>query len=137
HESALQPSQQGRKVVDWARPLGEYVVLLDAKRSYVEPSARGRWDPEDWEAIKKAITKGVTQACSFWSAVKAGEVPALGGMARRSPVALIVTQGDSTFYASTEQWRADVDAAVAALPDVVPWCVISLDTYEIMMSTWR
>lgn len=137
HESGLQPTRQGRKVVDWARPLGGHIVLLDAKRSYVEPSARGRWDPGDWTSIKNAITKGVKQACSFWSAVKAGEVPALRGMAPATPVALIVTQGDSTFYNSTETWRAEVDAAVAVLPDVVPWTVASLDVYEKVMSTWR
>ena len=135
HESALQPLHDGRKVVDWARPLGQYVVLLDAKRAYVEPSARGRWAPGDWASIRKAIIKGVRQACSFWTAARTGEVPALRGTAA-SPIAVIVTQGDSTFYNSTETWRAEVDAALAGLPDVVPWTVMSLDIYENVMTTW-
>ncbi|MBX3159181.1 MAG: hypothetical protein KF773_24645 [Deltaproteobacteria bacterium] len=136
HESAMQPALQGRKVVDWARELNGHLVLLDAKRGYVEPSARGRWDPGDWTSIKKAIVKGVTQACSFWTAIKAGEVPALLGTTA-SPIAVVVTQGDSTFYNSTETWRTEVDNAIAGLPDVVPWTVMSLDVYENVMTTWR
>lgn len=136
HEDALQPTKEGRKVVDWARVLGGHIVLLDAKRGYVEPSARGRWDPADWTSIKSAIIKGVKQACSFWTAVRAGEVPALRGTTAK-PIAVIVTQGDSTFYNSTETWRAEVDAAIAGLPDRVPWTVISLDIYENVMTTWR
>lgn len=136
HEETLQLTQQGHKVVDWARILDGYAVLLDAKRGYVKPSARGRWHPSDWTSIKKAIVDGVTQACSFWTAVKAGKVPALRGTTAM-PIAVIVTQGDSTFYNSTETWRSEVDAAIAALPDRVPWTVTSLDIYENVMTTWR
>lgn len=137
HEDALRPLRSGRKVVDWACPLSNHVVLLDAKRSFIEPAVRGRWVSRDWAGIKNGITKGVKQACMFWSAVKAGEVPALHESATKTPVALIVVQGDSTFYNSTDTWRAEVDAAIAGLPDVVPWTVASLDIYENVMSTWH
>jgi hypothetical protein len=135
HESALQTSRESHKVVDWARTLNGHVVLLDAKRAYVEPSARGRWEPKDWAWTKSMVVKGVRQACLFWTAVKAGKVQPLRGTSA-TPVAVIVMQGDSTFYNATETWRAEVDAAISDLPDVVPWTVMSIDVYENVMTTW-
>ncbi|MFT3693844.1 MAG: hypothetical protein QM831_11925 [Kofleriaceae bacterium] len=135
HESMLKPSESGRKVVDWARVIGEDVVLIDAKRAYVEPSARGRWEPRDWSSVKKSLIKGVTQACEFWRAVKDGVVPSLRGTTA-SPIALVVTQGDSSFYTTTAAWRAEVNSATGSLREQVPWIALSLDDYEKLMTAW-
>lgn len=138
HESELQADLgEGQKVVDWARPLGDYVVLVDAKRCYIEPAARYRWLADDWRTAKKSWTKGVRQACEFWSAVKSDRVGALSGSGPKRPVAVIVTQGDAAFHASRDDWRSEIDAGLADVPIKIPWVVMSLDQYETVMTAWR
>jgi hypothetical protein len=127
---------RGDKVVDWARPLGDHVVLVDAKKCYLEPMASYRWEERDWDTARKSWAKGVKQACLFWDAVKAGRVPALSAAKEKTPVAAVVTHGDLAFHAFRDDWRAEIDAGVADLPVHMPWVVLSLDQWETMMAAW-
>lgn len=125
----------GRKVVDWAFVGGDYVVLVDAKRCFVHPAARYRWLDADWASTQKEMGKGVHQACDFWQAVGAGLVPQLGACTQKKAFALVVTQGDASFHAARDDWRAGIEHGLDPASRV-PWAVLSLDDYEKLMSAW-
>lgn len=48
HENELKYGEG--KVVDWARVVGDSVILVDAKRLYIGPAKRTRWRDDDWES---------------------------------------------------------------------------------------
>lgn len=131
HEDEFQ--DDGGKVVDWARVVGDSVVLIDAKRLYVQPVSRVRWSDDDWRTVKKGICTAIIQAHAFWERVRVGAVAPLKAAKTLRPLVVVVTQGDSTYYASAQDWRAEIQQRVGV---EIPWVAVSLDTYELLMTAW-
>ena len=126
------------RVVDWARPCGKHVVLVDAKRCFVSFERRYRSRPDDWRTTHKEWAKGVLQAVEFWKAVQAGDVPALREHRNRSPIAVVVSHGEADFRAFNETTTNEVDAHIRAEGhEPVPWTILSIDRFERLMTAWQ
>lgn len=76
HESQLQVGYTS-SVVDWAKECGEFVILIDAKRTFMPNVQKYRSLPNDWKTTTKYLIKGVHQAARFWENVKRGQVSSL------------------------------------------------------------
>lgn len=137
YESELKP-KSGGKVIDWARPFRDSVILVDAKKAFVGLGARYRSVSRDWRGtIEKNWAKAVVQGTAFWSAVERREVPALDKDRGKKPILLIVTWSDTDRRAGGLDVR---DAVRPFLPpglEPIPYVIVSIDRLERVLASWE
>lgn len=137
HESQLQMGYTS-SVVDWVKECGDFVILIDAKRTFMENLDKYQSLPEDWNARVQYWIKGVQQAARFWENVQQGQVPSLVTTQRKKAIAVIVTHMDSDYRALHGDTKTTINAAWShsGAPSPIPWVVLSIDRYEHLMSHW-
>jgi len=137
HESDLQKGYS-HSVVDWVKDLGDMVILIDAKRTFMENVKRYRSFPDDWKDPVDYLVKGVHQAATFWNNVKKGRVPALSKASHKPAIAVIVTHMDSDYRVLHSHTKKAIDARWKDInaPPPIPWIILAIDRYEQIMTQW-
>jgi hypothetical protein len=136
-ESALGHGIQGQPVIDWARDFGDVVVLVDAKRTFIEAAKRHRLDPSDWKNFEKELKKAARQGAGFWRLAKSGMVPALRPSSTAKPVLAVVTESDSFIYGNQERIETALTQEARNLEPDLKVVVLSLDQLQQLAVAWR
>lgn len=136
-ESTLKEGYQG-PVVDWAKDIGNLVVLIDAKRVFQDNLRRYHSHASDWERVETTWLEGVEQATKFWQNVKNGRVAALSDSRGKPAIALIVTHNDSDYRALHQDSRQKIESLISVeTSSRIPWLILSIDRYEQIFTQWQ
>lgn len=136
HEDQLRP-RSGGAVVDWARPFGNSLVMVDAKRCFIEPLARYRLHPSDWETLETGLRRGVEQAAEFMRSVSDGKVAPLGAGTGRQPIVILVSQGDTAVIGMQKRIEKDLAELGAAKLPGMKVILLSLDQLQHVATNWQ
>lgn len=70
HEHEVKPTTG--TVVDWCAELPSHVVLVDAKRAWLDPGSRHRLDAGEWDQFHRTLLHGVRQGAGSGTASRPG-----------------------------------------------------------------
>ena len=121
----------GSKVVDWAKDLGNTVVLIDAKRTFMSNEDKYKSLPERWKECDDYWHTGAHQAEVFWKNGKSGKVPRLSDSKHKPAIAVLVTHMDSDYRALHHDTIKELTSSYS-----IPCIVLSVDRYEQIMMQW-
>jgi hypothetical protein len=126
----------GGKVVDWARAFSDTVVLVDAKRCFIDPAKRYRFDADDWKSLEKGLTAGVEQGAAFWKSVRRGDVPALAIAKQCKALLVLVSEGDTSLVGNQEEIEASLKTLAETRCPGMTVLLLSLDQLQHLMINW-
>lgn len=137
HESDVLP-EDGSKVIDWVREFDDTVVLVDAKRAFVNIGAKYRSMRSDWGTVfERNWAKAVVQATSFWDAVQRDKVKALQHCKAKRPLLLIVSFSDGDWRAGKPDLATTLGPYLPSDKAYIPFTVVSIHRLERVVSTWE
>jgi len=119
---------QGVRVVDWALPTAEALVVVDAKRCYVAPEVRAQVESSAWRRVEQTVTNGVAQIVSFTNEVRRGRFSAFA--APEAVIGVVLTHDDVDRRASHPDFHSRVDRATGAGNAGVEWLTLTVADLE-------